>query len=76
MTFFYLVIVTFMMCLLHLIVDITLLAIARHEQLFIQIMLYCAISLNAMAIPFLGHLFYRHIMLQRAGITTYEFIRQ
>ena len=74
--FFYLVIVTLAMCFLHLIFDVALLAVSRNEPLYIQIMLYSAICFNGMAVPFLGHLFYRHIMLQKAGITTYEFIKQ
>ena len=34
-----------------------------------------AIFFNSLALPFLLNLIYRHIVLQRMGITTYEFIR-
>ena len=49
------------MCSMHLIVDLVLLRAA--EQLFAKIMIWVAVCFNGMAIPFLGHLTYRHIML-------------
>ena len=56
--------------------------VQSHEQAYksallveFQIIIAIACFFNLCALLFLGHLTYFHIMLQRRGMTTYEYIR-
>ena len=76
MIFFKLIIVTFLMCLMHIMTNLGVLNLLIDDgSIPYQIMVYVAIFFNFCALPFLGQLIYRHVKLQRAGLTTYEFIR-
>lgn len=89
--FFRLIILTFLMALMHTLTNIVVLyqLFVRHENLVdshmtffkrvivleFQIAIGVAMFFNLCAVLFLGHLIWFHIMLQRKGMTTFEYIR-
>ena len=89
--FFRLIILTFLMALTHTLINLVVLyhLFVRHELLEeshmtffkvvivteFQIAIGVAMFFNVCAVLFLGHLIWFHIMLQRKGMTTFEYIR-
>ena len=72
-TFFYLILTAFSMCLLHLLVDLYVIPKALPSTRA-TLLLGSSILINLVALLLIGHLICRHIYLQRAGLSTYEYI--
>lgn len=89
--FFRLIVVVFFLTLVHNITNVFVIynlltaatpTVKAHESVYksvllveFQVLIFIAVFFNLCALLFLGHLTIFHVMLQRRGMTTYEYIR-
>ena len=74
-TFIYLINCTFVLSAYHILIDIMTVPSASQSSKIIKVLLGTSILLNLLILVALGKLIFRHFKLQKAGLSTYEYLQ-